>query len=78
MAIKTEICWACGDTGTYDTEKYHRPVSWHTKPIAGGAHMLCQSCCRLLNVEGQMSHILIEEVESRHGIRLDEKGVPLT
>lgn len=74
MAKKKETCWACGMNAIYDTEKHHRPFHWHTKPIADGAHMLCQQCCSLLNVDGRMSDILRGHVKQRHGIALDEKG----
>lgn len=74
MAIHTETCWACGQTESYNTEKLHRPFNWHTKTIAGAAHMLCSGCCALLNIQGRLADALIQQIESRHGLKLDEKG----
>lgn len=71
---KTATCWACGCTESFDTNKYRRPPFWHTKPIASDTHMLCQNCCALLNVQGRVSHLLIQRIAARHGLKLDEQG----
>lgn len=74
MVRRIETCWACGQREEYDTDKHHRPFHWHSYPLAGGVHMLCQGCIALLNVRGRVSHILIERVRSTQGISIDERG----
>jgi hypothetical protein len=74
VTVAVETCWACGRTEQYDTAKHHKPFHWKTSLLAEKPRMLCPGCRKLLNVQGRISHILIQSVLVTRGIAIDDHG----
>ena len=67
-------CWGCGQRVDHDVSKHHRPFHWHTRSIAGGAHLLCDGCGHPAHFRGGVSPYLRNLIKQRHGIEVDERG----
>lgn len=75
MTIPFE-CWVCGAVVSHDLSKSPMPTGWKEKPIAGGVHILCDTCAPHSALRDAMAGQLRAMIKARHGIDLDDTGAP--